>query len=58
MDFTLVELKVSEEFLNLQKALRKIENQLQAARRIYNIEVTNYDTKIYSLPSNIVANIF
>lgn len=52
------ELKASEQFLNLQKNLEKIESQLQAARRIYNNDVTNYNTKIESVPSNIVASMF
>ena len=34
------DLKASEHFLNLQKSLSKIESQLQAARRIYNNDVT------------------
>ena len=33
------ELKANENFLSLQKSLSKMENQLQAARRLYNIEV-------------------
>ena len=52
------ELKAGEQYLNLQKNLTKIESQLQAARRIYNNEVTNYNNKICVVPSNIVANIF
>ena len=52
------ELKASEQYLNLQKNLEKIESQLQAARRIYNMEVTTYNTKIETVPTNIVANIF
>ena len=52
------ELKASEQYLNLQKNLSKIESQLQAARRIYNNEVTKYNTKIGTVPSNIIANIF
>ena len=52
------ELKASEQFLNLQKNLTKIESQLQAARRIYNNDVTKYNTKIQSIPSNIIANLF
>ena len=35
-----------------------MESQLQAARRIYNIEVTNYNTKINVVPSNLIAKIF
>ena len=52
------ELKASEQFLNLQKNLSKIESQLQAARRIYNAEVTNYNDKVTLVPSNIVAKMF
>lgn len=52
------ELKASEQFLKLQKALIKIESQLQAARRIYNIDVTKYNTKISKFPNNIVAGVF
>ena len=52
------ELKASEQYLNLQKKLTKLESQLQAARRIYNMEVTNYNNKIETVPSNIVAKLF
>jgi len=52
------ELKASEQFLNLQKNLSKIESQLQAARRIYNNDVTKYNTKISIIPFNIIAKIF
>lgn len=49
------ELKASEQFLNLQKSLSKMESQLQAARRIYNNEVTAYNTTINTVPTNIIA---
>lgn len=52
------ELKASEQYLNLQKTLTKLESQLQAARRIYNAEVTNYNDKITLVPSNVVAKLF
>lgn len=52
------ELKASEQYLNLQKNLSKIESELQAARRIYNVEVTNYNTAINVVPKNIVAKMF
>lgn len=52
------ELKASEQYLNLQRNLTKIESQLQAARRIYNMEVTNYNDKICTVPSNLVAGMF
>lgn len=52
------ELKSNEAFLKLQKSLSKIESQLQAARRIYNSEVTEFNTKRYKFPSNLIAGIF
>lgn len=52
------ELKASEQFMNLQKNLTRIENQLQAARRIYNQEVEKYNNIIMIFPNNIVAKIF
>jgi len=52
------DLKASEQYLNLQRTLTKLESQLQAARRIYNVEVTNYNNKIDSVPSNLIASLF
>ena len=52
------ELKGNEQFMNLQKNLSIIENNLQAARRLYNGDVTLYNTAITSFPGNIIANIF
>ncbi len=51
-------LKASEQFLELQKNLSKIESQLQAARRLYNNDVTKYNTKIHVIPYNIIAMLF
>lgn len=51
------ELKASEQFLNLQKNLSKMENQLQAARRIYNAEVNIYNNTVLMFPSNIIASL-
>lgn len=51
-------LKTSEQFLNLQKSLIKMESQLQAARRVFNGDVTLYNTTISSFPNNIFASIF
>ncbi len=52
------DLKASENFLNLQKNLTKVEDQLQAARRLYNMDVTNYNTSIQTFPKNIIAACF
>lgn len=51
-------LKSSEQFMNLQKTLEKMESQLQAARRIYNGDVTLYNTTISTFPNNIFAKMF
>lgn len=45
-------------FLNIQRNLSKIESQLQAARRIFNNDVTKYNTKINIVPYNIIAILF
>lgn len=52
------ELKASANFLELQKALEKVENQLQAARRFYNSEVTAYNTLCTTIPTNIFAGMY
>ena len=52
------DLKASEQYLNLQKSLEKIESQIQAARRAYNMDVTEYNTSIESIPTNVIAKIF
>jgi LemA protein len=52
------ELKANESFLELQEKLSKLESQLQAARRIYNMDVTNYNIYVHSFPSNVVALVF
>lgn len=49
------DLKASENFLKLQDELEKMESQLQAARRLYNSDVTMYNTKISTFPGNFVA---
>ncbi len=50
-------LQASENFLKLQEELSLIENQIAAARRIYNANVMQYNTKRETIPSNIVAKI-
>ena len=52
------DLKADGQFLNLEKNLLKMENQLQAARRLYNIEVTSLNTIINSFPSSLIAKLF
>ena len=49
------ELKASENFLQLQKELTKVENEIAASRRLYINDVTNYNTKIQTMPHNLFA---
>lgn len=52
------DLKASQNFLDLQRELADTENKIQAARRFYNSTVMNYNTKIATVPINIIANMF
>jgi LemA protein len=49
------ELKASQNFQELQKALADIENNVQYARRYYNAVVRDLNTLVQSFPSNLVA---
>lgn len=50
------ELKSSENFARLQDSVSDVEEHLQAARRLYNSNVTVYNTLLVTFPSSIVAN--
>lgn len=50
-------LKASENFLELQREIRDTEDKIQSARRFYNRNVQSYNTKIQSIPYNIVASV-
>lgn len=52
------DLKANENFLNLQKELAETENYLQFARRFYNGAVRQFNTRVESVPSNVVAGMF
>lgn len=52
------DLKASENFLKLQAELVESENYLQFARRFYNGSVREYNTRIESVPHNIIAGWF
>ena len=52
------ELKASTNFLELQKELSEIVEQIQLARRYYNAVVRDYNTLVESFPSNLVARLF
>jgi len=52
------DLKASTNFLHLQKELANTEDRIQAARRFYNANVRDLNTRIESVPSNIIAHMF
>lgn len=52
------DLKANQSFLNLQEELTGTEGRIAYARQFYNDTVYRYNTKIQSVPSNIVANQF
>lgn len=51
------DLKAHEGFTKLQEQLEGTENKIAAARQLYNRTVMQYNTKIQSFPSNIVASV-
>jgi LemA protein len=50
------ELKANQNFLDLQHELRDAEDKIQAARRFYNANVRDFNTKVLVFPTNLVAN--
>jgi LemA protein len=52
------DLKASQNFLDLQKSLADIEDQVQLARRYYNGTARNFNILIQSFPSNLLASAF
>lgn len=51
------DLKASTNFLALQNELTDTEDKIQASRRFYNMQVRDLNTKIESVPSNVIAGI-
>ena len=49
------DLKANSNFLEMQKDLRNIETEIANSRKYYNGVVKTYNTKIRSIPSNIIA---
>ena len=52
------DLKANQNFLALQQELSNTEDRLQTSRRFYNSNVRNYNERVQSFPSNLVANGF
>ena len=49
------DLKASQNFLQLQDEVSDTENKIQAARRFYNGQVRDFNTKIQIFPNNLIA---
>jgi len=50
------QLKANENFAKLQDELTDTENKIQAARRFYNGQVRDFNTKIQVFPTNTIAS--
>ena len=52
------ELKANENFLQLQGELANTEDRIQTSRRFYNANVREFNRRVQSVPSNIIASMF
>ena len=50
------DLRATENFQQLQRELTELEDEIQAARRIYNSNVQAYNTKIQVFPNSVIAS--
>lgn len=51
------DLTAQESFLQLQRTLTEIEDQIQNARRYYNAVIRDLNTRVAQFPSNLVARL-
>jgi LemA protein len=51
------DLQASTHFLELQRELVATEDRIQAARRFYNANVRDYNRRVESVPSNLIARL-
>jgi LemA protein len=52
------ELRASENYNQLQRALNETEEQISAARRNYNASVTDYNNAVQQIPTNLISSLF
>ena len=52
------DLKANQNFLDLQNQLTDTEDKIQAARRFYNGNVRDYNTKLQKFPTSLIAGAF
>jgi LemA protein len=52
------QLQANTNFLDLQKQLQRLEDEIANSRKYYNAIVRTFNTKVETFPSNLVASIF
>lgn len=52
------DLKANQNFLDLQKQLQKVEEDIANSRKYYNAVVREYNTKTETFPANLIAGMF
>jgi LemA protein len=52
------QLQANQNFLSLQNTLSQVEDNIQNARRYYNAVVRDFNTRVQSFPTNILAGMF
>jgi LemA protein len=52
------DLKANQNFADLQRQLEDTEDKVAYSRQFYNSNVLDYNTKVQSIPTNIVAGMF
>ena len=52
------DLKANQNFMSLQDELTSTEDRIASARRYYNANVRELNTKVETVPTNIVAGLF
>lgn len=52
------DLKANQNFLELQRELTDAEDKIAYSRQFYNSNVRNYNMKVQSVPTNIIAGMF
>jgi LemA protein len=52
------DLKSNQNFLELQRQLAETEDRIANGRRFYNANVRQYNTRVESVPSNLIAGMF
>ena len=52
------DLKANQNFLDLSNQLVKVEDDIENSRKYYNGTVKNYNIKVLTIPTNIIASMF